>query len=184
MFTTPPCFSVSPRKFHLHILEIDYFPGWQRQNTSRSGTTFPKVSLASSFRSCLEMRKIGRCLFFFADIGDARHLYATMIDLHASEKKGTAPLRKYHFVATDINKCALTRDLVTWKLIDDLSILSHDSNEGMVILATIFFIYEANIMPNYIYEYLRMVMEKILGFLQKVFESFICRSAATLFSLP
>lgn len=122
--------------------------------------------------------------FFFADIGDARHLYATMIDLHASEKKGTAPLRKYHFVATDINKCALTRDLVTWKLIDDLSILSHDSNEGMVILATIFFIYEANIMPNYIYEYLRMVMEKILGFLQKVFESFICRSAATLFSLP
>ncbi|TGO68988.1 hypothetical protein BOTNAR_0017g00340 [Botryotinia narcissicola] len=108
--------------------------------------------------------------FFFGGIGDARNLYTTMIDLHASEKKGIAPLRKYHFVANDINKCALTRNLIIWKLLDDLSTLSHDSDEGMMALATIFFIYEANIMPNYIHEYLSAIMEKILVILQENYD--------------
>ncbi|KAF7947547.1 hypothetical protein EAE96_008633 [Botrytis aclada] len=90
-----------------------------------------------------------------------------MIDLHASEKKGIAPPRKYHFVANDINKCVLTRDLIIWKLLDNLSILSHDSNDGIMVLATIFFIYEANIMPNYIHEYLHETMEKIIVKLQE-----------------
>ncbi|KAJ8067787.1 hypothetical protein OCU04_003385 [Sclerotinia nivalis] len=105
--------------------------------------------------------------FFLGGIGDARHFYATMIDLHASEKKGIAPRRKYHFVANDLNKCALTRDLIIWKLLDELSTLAHDSDQGLMALATIFFIYESYLIPKYIHENLRAIMENILVILEK-----------------
>ncbi|APA12848.1 hypothetical protein sscle_10g076180 [Sclerotinia sclerotiorum 1980 UF-70] len=106
-------------------------------------------------------------LFFLGGIGDSRNLYATMIDLHTSEKKGVASRRNYHFVANGHNKCALTRNLIIWKLLDELSTLAHDSDQGLMALATIFFIYESYLMPKYIHGNLRRIMENILVSLEK-----------------
>ncbi|QSZ28722.1 hypothetical protein DSL72_003224 [Monilinia vaccinii-corymbosi] len=105
--------------------------------------------------------------FFLGGVGDARNLYATMIGLHQSERNGGAPRRKYRFVANDINRCALTRDLIIWTLLEELSTLEQDSDHRLMALATIFFIYESNIMPKYIHDNLRAIMEKILVSLNK-----------------
>ncbi|KAF7910582.1 hypothetical protein EAE99_011200 [Botrytis elliptica] len=105
--------------------------------------------------------------FFFAGIGDARHLYATIIDLHESGNKTTATPRKYHFVANDLNMCSLTRNLIIWTLLDELSALDHGSDQGLMVLTTIFFIYRPIIMPGYVYKFLCATMEAILAKLDK-----------------
>lgn len=106
--------------------------------------------------------------YFFAGIGDARYFYATIIDLHESGKRITAPPRKYHFIANDLNICSLTRDLIIWTLIDELSALDHDSDQGLMVLTTIFFIYRPIIMPGYVYRLLCTTMEAILVKLDRV----------------
>jgi len=58
--------------------------------------------------------------FFFASIGDARDLYKTIIDIADKENSGKAPRKEHHFTVNDINKGALTRDLVIWMLLEDL----------------------------------------------------------------
>ncbi|TGO77146.1 hypothetical protein BELL_0121g00190 [Botrytis elliptica] len=108
--------------------------------------------------------------FFFAGIGDARHLYATIIDLHESGNKTTATPRKYHFVANDLNMCSLTRNLIIWTLLDELSALDHGSDQGLMVLTTIFFIYRPIIMPGYVYKFLCATMEAILAKLDKVIQ--------------
>ncbi|KAF7861588.1 uncharacterized protein EAF02_010542 [Botrytis sinoallii] len=105
--------------------------------------------------------------FFFAGIGDARHLYATIIDLHESGNRTTATPRKYHFVANDLNICSLTRNLIIWTLLDELSALDHGSDQGLMVLTTIFSIYRPIIMPGYVYKLLCTTMEAILAKLDK-----------------
>ncbi|KAB8297733.1 hypothetical protein EYC80_001535 [Monilinia laxa] len=114
----------------------------------------------------IEDRKIS---FFLGGIGDARHLYATMLHLHDSEKDGIAPIQRYHFVANDPNIFALTKFLIIWKLLTGFSKISIGQNldPSMGNLAAILFICDSRIIPQYIYSILRDTMENILATISK-----------------
>ena len=89
---------------------------------------------------------------FFGGIGDARNLYATMIEMTRLEEKGDKlTRRKYHATVNDIKDGALARNLVIFCLLDDLSQILHQSNGQLTEhLAALFFVFSAAVMPPYV----------------------------------
>ena len=89
---------------------------------------------------------------FFGGIGDARNLYATMIEIARLEEKDDKPSRrKYHATVNDIKDVALARNLVIFYLLDDLSRTSHLSPDQLTEqLAALFFVFSAAVMPPYV----------------------------------
>ena len=59
--------------------------------------------------------------YLFGGIGDARHVFKTLLDIKHREEYFKAPVRKYHLTIVDINPHALARDLIVFVLLDDLS---------------------------------------------------------------
>ncbi|CAG8971364.1 hypothetical protein HYALB_00006913 [Hymenoscyphus albidus] len=101
--------------------------------------------------------------FLFVGIGDARNMLRTIIGIAEVEKTKT---KKYHFTINDINKCALTRDLVVFMLLEDLSQLDPESEEHTEVLTTIYFIYLAPMIPRFVFERMQQTIDKALSALQ------------------
>lgn len=89
---------------------------------------------------------------FFGGIGDARNLYATMIEIARLEQKDDKPSkRKYHATVNDIKDGALARSLIIFCLLDDLSKMSyHRPDQLTEHLTTLFFVFSAAVMPPYV----------------------------------
>lgn len=122
-----------------------------------------------SHSAAVEDRKIS---FFLGGTGDARSLFATLLHLLESEKEGIAHSQKYHFVANDRNIFALTKLIIIWKFLTDLSKSGPVSERGRRTLDAILFICGSRIVPRYIYSMLRDAMERILGLISKVCKPF------------
>ncbi|KAL8658086.1 MAG: hypothetical protein Q9226_001290 [Calogaya cf. arnoldii] len=88
---------------------------------------------------------------FFGGIGDARNLYATLIEIARLETlDGRPPTRKYHATINDLKAPALARDLVVFYLLDDLSKISLSAKQQeSEHLAAIFYLYAGSIIPPF-----------------------------------
>lgn len=95
----------------------------------------------------------------------------TIVDIGEHEKKRKGPSRKYHFVINDINKCVLARDLVIFTLLNELKDLDprlddwgvvRGSELGLEILATLCYVYIATMMPKFVFDHLRRVIDRVL----------------------
>jgi hypothetical protein len=104
--------------------------------------------------------------FLFGGIGDARHLYATLIGIAKHETDSKSPSdRNFHFTINDINPVVFARDIVIFFLLLDLSQYSADcaTSEPMEILTALYFIYAAPIMPAKAADRLQNVIEAVIG---------------------
>ena len=101
--------------------------------------------------------------FFFGGIGDARHLFATIITLKALERD-TQQLaqRQYHFTINDLKAGALARDLVILSLLSDLTEAADKNTETLEIKVTLFLVYMAAIMPAYAYKRLQSTIRRVI----------------------
>ena len=99
---------------------------------------------------------------FFGGIGDARNLYATMIEIARLEGKDDKPSRrKYHATINDIKDGALARNLVMFCLLDDLSEMSHQSRDQLTEqLTVLFFVFVAAVMPPYVAKRVQEVIKR------------------------
>ena len=105
--------------------------------------------------------------FFFGGIGDARHLFATIITLRALERD-TQQLsqRQYHFTINDLKAGVLARDLVILRLLCDLTESAEKNTEKLEIKTTLFLIYIAVVMPVYAYKRLQSSIRRVIAALE------------------
>lgn len=88
---------------------------------------------------------------FFGGIGDARNLYATLIETARLETVDSRPpKRKYHVTISDLKAPALARDLVMFYLLDDLAKMESSGGELETEHCTvIFYLFTASILPPF-----------------------------------
>ena len=105
--------------------------------------------------------------FFFGGIGDARHLFATIITLRALEQD-TQQLaqRHYHVTINDLKAGALARGLVVLSLFSDLTEAADKNTEKLEIQTTLFPVYIAAVMPLYAYKRLQSSIRRVIAALE------------------
>ena len=103
--------------------------------------------------------------FFFGGIGDARHLYATLISIARSEQASSRPSdRKYHFTVNDIKAETLARNLLFFILLQDVSEIDDPTSEESTFnLTTIFFLYSDQIIPPYVFSHLQRIIIRAIS---------------------
>lgn len=104
-----------------------------------------------------------RVSFLFGGIGDSRHMLCTIIEIAKLEE---ASKKVYHFTVNDINNYAITRDLIIWMLIRDLSETVGDSDEATLIINTLIFVYFGTMMPDRAFERLHQTIDEALAALK------------------
>lgn len=90
--------------------------------------------------------------FFFGGVGDARNLYATMIEIvRLGGLDSRPPKRKYHATINDIKPSALARDIVLFYLRDDLSQSQSTGGEDQIEqLTVIFYLFVGAVVPQWV----------------------------------
>ena len=111
----------------------------------------------------------GPISFFFAGIGDGRHMFATLLHIAAVEKKSSSKTTQtYHFTINDLKAAVLARDLIICMLLQDLSeLLEEPIVARSRILCTLFFVYSSRLMPKSSFAHLQEVIERALAALDK-----------------
>ncbi|KAI4220875.1 MAG: hypothetical protein LQ349_007983 [Xanthoria aureola] len=110
---------------------------------------------------------------FFGGIGDARNLYATLIETARLETVDSRPpKRKYHVIVNDLKAPALARDLVMFYLLDDLAKMESSGGELETEHCTvILYLFTASILPPFaarrIQETIKRAHEPLLHIAQK-----------------
>ncbi|KIJ65506.1 hypothetical protein HYDPIDRAFT_130715 [Hydnomerulius pinastri MD-312] len=107
--------------------------------------------------------------FLFGGVGDARHVYGTLVGLHQvhqSLNKTKRELLHVHLTLLDVHETALARDLCILMLVNDL-MTTTDKITQVEIKATIFYTYVAVVMPPYCYTRLQNTMLTLIDFLSK-----------------
>ncbi|KAF8827058.1 hypothetical protein HHX47_DHR5000531 [Lentinula edodes] len=112
------------------------------------------ASLSSSQRKNLS--------FLFAGVGDARHVFGTMIGLKKAHEKLRPAQQKdinVHLTLLDIHPTALARDLCIMMLLDDLI---HNAKTPLEeeILAALFYTYAGVVMPDKCAQRLQKTIQK------------------------
>lgn len=101
--------------------------------------------------------------FFCGGIGDARHMFRTFLDIEHHEKSGKTSPKHYHFTIVDVNKYALARDLILFMLLQDLSVIGDaSSDEAILILSTIFYVWAGKMIPHCTFEHLQQTISRAL----------------------
>ncbi|KAJ7110686.1 hypothetical protein C8R44DRAFT_883805 [Mycena epipterygia] len=92
--------------------------------------------------------------FFFGGVGDARHVFGTLISLHDTSYRLNENQRdalNVHITLLDIKEHALARDLVVMFLLSKIMVCD-DATERLELQATVFYIYTTLVMPKYCQE--------------------------------
>ena len=105
--------------------------------------------------------------FFFGGAGDARNVLQTLIDISDQERKKKVPERTYHVTVNDIAKSAISRNIIIWMLLEDLSEIDPGSDKAEMVLNTVFFIYISTVMPPYAFDQMTNTVDRALGLLSK-----------------
>lgn len=101
--------------------------------------------------------------YLFGGFGDARHLYKTLLDIVRHEKTGQVLQKKYHFTIVDINFYALSRDLIMFMLLQELSEQDDLESDGSLrIVCTIYYIYISAWMPASFFDHLQRTISSAL----------------------
>ncbi|PGH27060.1 hypothetical protein AJ80_01246 [Polytolypa hystricis UAMH7299] len=123
---------------------------------------------------------------FFAEIGDARHLYATLIGIAARCQKNAESNKKtYHLVINDVKPHALARDLIILHLLFQLSeVVDSISAKTVPILSTIYFVFASTILPRYAYDQIQNSIVVLLDDILLEYRNSGDRLASCLLILP
>ena len=101
-----------------------------------------------------------------AGIGDARHMYDTLISIRAFEKeKQATDQRRYHFTINDIKAGAFARNLIVLELLAKLGQTTDDGLKDQFQI-TLFFVYNGVVMPPYVYQYLQEAITRVINALK------------------
>lgn len=105
---------------------------------------------------------------FLGGIGDARHFYAQLAILGATERMivhSTSPLqRRYNFTLNDSNCAAIARNLVLLVLLDELACLTDiPQAERTEIYTTVYYIFAGVIIPRYAFCRLLHTVDALVG---------------------
>ena len=113
--------------------------------------------------------------FFFGGIGDARHLYCTLVHIAGEHSEKTGILyklyqryRRYHFTINDSKAPVIARDLIVCLLLEDLSTLPDENDQRRTqIQCTLFFLWSSRLMPKACFDHLQRVIDRALLSLTK-----------------
>eukprot|EP01113_Clastostelium_recurvatum_P030106 TRINITY_DN3648_c0_g3_i2.p1 TRINITY_DN3648_c0_g3~~TRINITY_DN3648_c0_g3_i2.p1 ORF type:complete len:1023 (+),score=197.58 TRINITY_DN3648_c0_g3_i2:481-3549(+) len=104
----------------------------------------------------------------FAGIGDARHLFATIIDLAQQMKQTPSPSSsswKVHCTMIDLVPAIFARDLLLFHIIDKLGVaLDHHAQgslEVVMIVSVLLYLYLGELIPCYIYDRLLVYIAEL-----------------------
>ena len=98
-----------------------------------------------------------RCSIMFGGVGDARHLYATIISAARHERREHGSARRYHFTVNDIQP----PNLLIFQLLEDLANSDVPAEEYLT-LGVLFYVFCAPIMPDMVHDHLQKVIIKLL----------------------
>ncbi|KAJ7498066.1 hypothetical protein B0H11DRAFT_1998531 [Mycena galericulata] len=114
--------------------------------------------------------ELSRLNFLFGGVGDARHVYSTLVGLHRAHKKLDKKRRdtfRGHITLLDLHPAALARDLCILLLLDQMmGTPAESSAERVEILSTMFYTFAGVVMPGYCFSRLERVMEDLRTSLQ------------------
>ncbi|KAJ6568362.1 hypothetical protein DFH09DRAFT_1155208 [Mycena vulgaris] len=109
--------------------------------------------------------KLSRISFLLGGVGDARHVYSTLVGLHRAHKKLDEKRQeslRAHITLLDIHPAALARDLCILLLLEQLvDTPTESSTTRAEILATMFYTFAGVVMPEYCYSRLEQVMQHL-----------------------
>ena len=101
--------------------------------------------------------------FFFGGIGDARHLYATLIGIADHEEKKDVKNHKYHFTINDVKPHVLARNVLIFLLLSQLGKLPQEKtpeeqSKESDILTLLFFVYVGVLIPPRVHSHLMLLI--------------------------
>ncbi|SJL14510.1 uncharacterized protein ARMOST_17971 [Armillaria ostoyae] len=112
----------------------------------------------------LSLSKISKLSFLFAGVGDARHVFGSLIGLgRAFSELGKNKRKQFkaHLTLLDIHPSVLARDLCFLILLANLVSGKYDEKEQVEIKATLFYSYVGIVMPNYCHKrYANLILFK------------------------
>ncbi|KAF7790664.1 hypothetical protein EIP86_001620 [Pleurotus ostreatoroseus] len=109
--------------------------------------------------------RLSNVALLFGGVGDARHVFGTLISLHDVYEKMTKRKKKalhVHMTMLDIHPAILARDLCILMLLHQLTDDTLDPEARMEIEATIAYTYYALLLPPYSAKRLKNVMENLI----------------------
>ena len=121
--------------------------------------------MTSQFDEKLHSEKQMNYDFFFGGVGDARHLYATLIDIvdrETQNKLGAPSTKRYHFTVNDVKIQTTARNLIILWLLQDLTSVSGASSAAELTVTTIFYAFCSHIMPRIIFEHMQSVITALI----------------------
>ncbi|KAJ7597888.1 hypothetical protein C8J56DRAFT_1159677 [Mycena floridula] len=99
---------------------------------------------------------------FFCGIGDARHLYASLIDAGQQCPTSMPQDMSIHFTVNDIHATALARDLIVMFTLEELSTFQNfSSGRPRQLLVMLHYVYWAAVMPPYTAKTLDKMIEVV-----------------------
>ncbi|KAJ7777182.1 hypothetical protein B0H16DRAFT_1360889 [Mycena metata] len=105
------------------------------------------------------------CLaFLFGGVGDARHVYSTLVGLHRAHQKMDEKRQgafRVHITLLDIHPGPLARDLCMLLLLDEMVTTDEDPIVKAELLSTMFYTFAGVVMPGYCYSRLARVMDDL-----------------------
>ncbi|TCD70624.1 hypothetical protein EIP91_002655 [Steccherinum ochraceum] len=107
----------------------------------------------------------------FGGVGDARHVFGSLIGLkrsHTNLEASKQPHLHVHITLLDIHATILARDLCILVLLDDLiENQGRDEDTKLEIMATIVYIYVGDVVPSYCAERFQRVVQRMIKALQQ-----------------
>ncbi|KAJ7036536.1 hypothetical protein C8F04DRAFT_953716 [Mycena alexandri] len=108
--------------------------------------------------------EISRLAFLLGGVGDARHVYSTLVGLHRAHQKMDEKRQgafRVHITLLDIHPAPLARDLCMILLLDEMITAGDNSIVKAELLSTMFYTFAGVVMPGYCYNRLARVMEDL-----------------------
>jgi hypothetical protein len=100
----------------------------------------------------MSIKELQRIAIFFAGVGDARHVFASIIGLGQLQDKLSEEKRQalnVHFTLNDIHPQALARDLCLFSLLDEIAQTHNDARREAELKMTILCTWMGLLMPQY-----------------------------------
>ncbi|KAL8821143.1 MAG: hypothetical protein Q9191_007370 [Dirinaria sp. TL-2023a] len=134
-------------------------------DVTREYFNFGHDRMVSQFDERLHSEEQMNCNFFFGGVGDARHVYATLIDIFDREtmsKLSVPSTKHYHFTMNDVKIQTAARNLIMLWLLQDLTAVPEASSTAELTMTTIFHVFCSHVMPGVIFEHMQKVITALI----------------------
>jgi hypothetical protein len=113
--------------------------------------------------------------FFYGGVGDCRHFYQQLQHIYAynkdwREKQQTPPADKFSFTLQDWKPHVMARNIILFHMLHDISLIPERiegqearKKEQISILTAIWYVFDRDIMPAYVFSHLNATMQTLLN---------------------